>query len=496
MNENFFATATFFITLCLILNIIFASIVVFFERRSPASTWAWLLILFFIPIIGFIVYLVIGRKSNRESTFKAKGKYDREIYFKYLFQEHHNFEYLQKQKSMIENNEKIIDDDYISDLAYLHLNSGSWVTSNNDIDIFFEGDDKFNALIKDIQDAKKFIHIQYYIWRGDELGVRLLEELTKKALEGLEVRIIYDGMGNVRLPRNFFSKFHKAGGHSIAFLPPFIVRINYRNHRKLVIIDGDIGYIGGFNIGDEYLGITKRYGHWRDAHFRIKGDAIDQIQIRFIMDWNFSNKTLQQQIPLNTEYFPVREINNNENSGVKMQIVSSGPDSKWNNIRNGYFKMINEAEKSVYLITPYFVPDDGIFQSLEVAALSGIDVRVVIPANPDHPFVYWASMSYLGELLNAGVKCYQYENGFIHSKVLCVDGNVSSLGTANMDIRSFELNFEVNSFVYDKKITQLLESQFMMDLNDCSEITKEWYRKRNNIFKFKESIARLISPML
>lgn len=492
MNSDFISNSLIILGIILVLNVVLAGVVVFFERRKPASTWAWLLVLFFIPILGFLMYLIIGRKVNREKIFIAKGRYDKEIYFKYLLQEQHNLEHLQRQKKMIENSEKVIDDDYISDLAYLHLNSGNWVTFNNSIEVFFEGREKFDALINDIRNAKNFIHLQYYIWRGDELGSTLVKELTKKALEGVEVRVIYDGMGNVRLPKDFFKPLHDAGGKTVAFLPPFIIRINYRNHRKLAVFDGKIGYIGGFNVGDEYLGITKRYGHWRDAHFRIHGDALDQIQMRFIMDWNFSSKELQQQIPLNSHYLPKHE----QIDGIKMQIVSSGPDTEWKNIRNGYFKMMNEAEKNIYLVTPYFVPDDGIYQALKVAALSGIDVKIIIPANPDHLFVYWASMSYLGDLLKAGVKCYQYENGFTHAKVLCVDGNVTSLGTANMDIRSFELNFEVNSFVYDKDLTRIIENQFIEDLKDCSEITSEWYGKRNNWFKFKESIARLISPML
>ena len=181
---------------------------------------------------------------------------------------------------------------------------------------------------------------------------------------------------------------------------------------------------------------------------------------------------------------------------MRMQIVSSGPDTKFQNIRNGYFKMINEAERNIYITTPYFVPDDGIFGALKIAALSGIDVRIIIPANPDHPFVYWASMSYLGELLEAGVKCYQYNDGFIHSKTVYIDGFVTSVGTANMDIRSFDLNFETNAFIYDRDITKEHEEQFMKDIEKCTEITKEWYDKRTAWFRVKESISRLISPML
>lgn len=476
--------------LVLVGNVILASLVVFFERRNPASTWAWLLVLFFVPILGFVVYMVFGRNSKREKMFREKERYDKGVYYNYLFHNVRSIEKIQEQKSIIAQRGRLVEAEYLTDLAYLHLNSGNWMTFNNKVEYFNNGKDKFEALVQDIRRAKKFIHLEYYIWRGDRLGTRLVEELTKKAAEGVEVRLLYDGMGNIRLPKYFFDKLHAAGGYTAAFLPRFMVRLNYRNHRKLCIIDGEVGYIGGFNVGDEYLGIVKRYGPWRDSHLRFQGDALDQMQMRFIMDWNFTAK--KGKIQLAERYFPERS----QFEGVRTQIVSSGPDTQWKNVRNGYYKMINEAEDHIYLTTPYFVPDDGILEGLRVAALSGLDVRIIIPGNPDHFFVYWASMSYLGELLEAGVRCYQYEKGFIHAKSLFIDGQVASVGTANMDIRSFALNFEVNAFMFDEKITEELEADFLRDLGNCIEITKEWYHRRRWWFKVKEAIARLVSPML
>ncbi|WP_302768826.1 cardiolipin synthase [Anaerotignum lactatifermentans] len=474
----------------LVINVILAGFVVFFERRNPASSWAWLLVLLFIPVFGFVIYMIFGRNSKREKMFRVKEEYDREVYYKYLLQDERCVGRVKAQKEIIEKGGRLVDAEYLTDLAYLHLNSGNWMTFNNKVTRFITGADKFEALVRDIRQAKEFIHLEYYIWRGDKLGTRLVEELTKKAEEGVEVRLLYDGMGNSRLPKGFFDKLHAAGGYTAAFLPPFIVRINYRNHRKLCIIDGKVGYIGGFNVGDEYLGIVKRYGPWRDTHLRVVGDAIDQMQMRFIKDWNFT--TRYGAVQLEQRYFPLRE----QSEGIRMQIVSSGPDTKWHNVHNGYFKMINEAEHHIYLTTPYFVPDDGIFEALRVAALSGLDVRILIPGNPDHFFVYWASMSYLGQLLEAGVRCYQYERGFIHSKSLCIDGKMSSVGTANMDIRSFDLNFEVNAFLYDAAFTRELEQDFLNDLKSSVEITREWYYRRRWWFKVKEAVARLISPML
>ncbi len=471
-------------------NVALAALTVFFEHRNPASTWAWLMVIKFIPIIGFFCYLVFGREGKKEDTFRKKAENDYETYFGYLNRMDKYSVMISAQKRAIEERVDIIDSKNLNDLAYLHINSGSCITYDNTVKSYFDGDSKFEALIEDIRNAEKFIHMEYYILRGDELGKRIVKELAKKAAEGVEVRLLYDAMGNRFLPKDFFKELKEAGGKVGAFLPPFIIRLNYRDHRKIAVIDGKIGYIGGFNIGDEYLGKVKRYGKWRDTHLRIEGDAVDQLQLRFIMDWNF---VCGGEIELSDKYFP---IDKNLSGSVKIQIVSSGPDTKQQNIRNGYFKMINEAEHHIYITTPYFVPDDGIFAALKVAALSGIDVRIIIPANPDHFFVYWASMSYLGELLEAGVKCYQYNDGFVHSKTVYVDSFVTSVGTANMDVRSFDLNFETNAFIYDKRVTEEHERQFLKDIEKSTEITLEWYKKRSAVFKIREAISRLISPML
>ena len=471
-------------------NVILAGLTVFFEHRNPASTWAWLMVILFVPILGFFCYLIFGREAKKEEMFRRKAENDFGTYYGYMSEMDKYSMMISAQRKAIEGRIDIIDSKHLNDLAYLHINSGSCITYSNSVKSYFDGETKFNDLIEDIRNAKDFIHMEYYIVRGDDLGKRIVSELEKKAAEGVEVRFLYDGMGNNTLSGRFFKKLIAAGGKVGRFLPPFITRLNYRDHRKITVIDGKIGYIGGLNIGDEYLGKVKRYGNWRDTHIRIEGDAVDQLQLRFIMDWNF---VYNKETELSDKYFP-EEKNNNGN--VKMQIVSSGPDTMQQNIRNGYFKMMNEAEKNIYITTPYFVPDEGIFAALKVAALSGIDVRIIIPANPDHPFVYWASMSYLGELLRVGVKCYQYTNGFIHSKTVYVDGFVTSVGTANMDIRSFDLNFETNAFIYDREVTREHEEQFLEDIKNSTEITLDWYDRRSPWFRVKEAISRLISPML
>ena len=335
--------------------------------------------------------------------------------------------------------------------------------------------------------------MEYFIIRNDSLGRYIMKILTKKAQEGVEVKLLYDGMGSIRLSPRFFKKFHEAGGRSAAFFPPFLpyinVRINFRNHRKILIIDGEEAYIGGFNIGNEYLGLSSRFNHWRDCHLKIKGSAIDTLEMRFLLDWRFAAR---DPLPETDIYFPERKP---EGSSA-LQIVSSGPDMNYPAIKNGYLKLINKAQHRLYIETPYLIPDDSILEALKIAALSGVDVRLMIPYKPDHFYVYWASLSYVGELLEAGVRCYQYQKGFLHSKIICADGFASSVGTANLDIRSFELNFEVNAFIYDEEISRQLEEKFLLALEDCTEITLETYATRSMRVRFKEGLFRLLSPIL
>jgi cardiolipin synthase len=320
-----------------------------------------------------------------------------------------------------------------------------------------------------------------------------MESLAAKAAQGIEVKLLIDGMGSRKIGRGLTNVLREAGGEVIYFFPPFIpvfnVRINYRNHRKICIIDGKEAYLGGFNVGDEYLGLSKKFGYWRDTHIRIEGSAISSIQWQFFLDWRFASG---EEIKGCQSYIGDR----GEDDQVGIQIVSSGPDSKWPSIKDGYLKMINNAENRLYMETPYFIPDDSIFEALKIAGLSGLDVRIMIPNKPDHPFVYWAGLSYIGELLEAGVKFYTYERGFLHSKVIITDDTVSTVGTANLDIRSFKLNFEINAFIYDKETNSKLAERFIRDLDNCREITMDMYQSRSRIIKIKESVSRLLSPIL
>lgn len=467
------------------INMLFAILLVFFQRKNPTSTWLWFMVIIFLPGIGFLLYLFFGQDFNKKRMFRLKEEEDRLIREKVLCQG----EKIKKDRYKFINPKT---EEYEHFINMHILTSQSYFSQDNEIELYFSGREKFDALMKSISKAKRYIYLEYYIVRSDNLGQKLLDALTEKAKEGVEVKFLYDGMGGRKLARNYFKEFKKAGGKVAVFFPPFLsyfsFRINYRNHRKICIIDGEEAYIGGFNIGDEYLGLSKKFGFWRDTHIKIKGSAVEELKLRFIKDWKFAVK--------NDDNFYADTPTKKGSGRAGVQIVSSGPDSQWASIKDGYFSMITKAKKRIYIQTPYFIPDDSIYDALKVAALSGVDVKIMIPCKPDHPFIYWAGLSYIGELLEAGVKFYTYENGFLHSKTFIMDDFVTSIGTANLDIRSFKLNFEVNAFIYDEEVNQKMIEQFNIDLNHCKEITVEVYENRSNIIKLKEALCRLLSPIL
>lgn len=469
-----------------IINIFLVAIVVIFERRNPVATVAWILLLVFVPILGFLMYIFLGQNLQRKKLFYLKEE-----------EEHELLSLLAGQDVSLHKNSLHFSDprtrEYL-DLVHLQMVSNySLLTQDNKVEVFHEGEELFNRILSSLKNAQNYIHMEYFIIRNDSLGRHIINILTEKAREGVEVKLLYDGMGSIRLSPRFFKKLHEAGGRSAAFFQPFLpyinVRINFRNHRKILIIDGDEAYIGGFNIGDEYLGLSPRFGHWRDCHLNIRGSAIDSLEMRFLLDWRFAARDPLSETDF---YFPTRKP---EGSSA-LQIVSSGPDMNYPAIKNGYLKLINKAKRNVYIETPYLIPDESVLEALKIAALSGVDVRLMIPYKPDHFYVYWASLSYVGELLEAGVRCYQYQKGFLHSKMVCTDGFASSVGTANLDIRSFELNFEVNAFIYDEEISRQLEEKFLLALEHCIEITPETYAMRPMRVRFKEGLFRLLSPIL
>ena len=379
------------------------------------------------------------------------------------------------------------------DLAALLTNtSHSIPLYGSRITTYTDGRSKMEALLTEIACAKHHIHIQYYILNDDETGRRLRDALIAKAREGVEVRILYDDVGSSGAKKSFFRSMRSEGIEVYAFLhvkfPLFTSKVNYRNHRKILVVDGRVGFTGGINIAQRYITGTK-LGPWRDTHLRLEGEAVGMLQIVFITDWFFVTKKLLADYD---KYLPKTHVRDE----TMIQIVTSGPDSDWASIMQAFFSAISHAQHHIYISSPYFLPNEAILTAVKVASLSGIDVRIMIPSRSDSKIVYWASRSYIGELIEANVKVYLYRKGFNHSKLIMIDGRFASVGTANMDIRSFEDNFEVSAILYDRAITESLEADFLRDLERSRLVTREYWESRPLLHNMYEAMSRLFSPLL
>ena len=441
------------------INLIIALTIIFLERKNPAASLAWILVLFVLPIFGIFLYMMLSQNISRHKISRLSER---------------------EMLTMGEEMKGQIADMDSGDFVFSKEESARWKHM-------------IENLLHDINCATKTINVMYYIIKDDKVGKRLLEALTKKAKEGVEVRLLMDALGSRFINDWRLSEFLEAGGKTAYFFKPKLkylyFEMNYRNHRKIVVIDSEIGYTGGFNIAKEYLGQKRKFGYWRDTHIRLQGGAVQDLNARFIMDWRFASK---EQMELDEAYLGAPK-----DAGTSpVQIVSSGPDSVREEIKRSMMKMITYAQKSVYLQTPYFIPDPSMLESLKMAAQSGVDVRIMIPCMPDHMFVYWATYAYCGELLRSGARVFIYDNGFLHAKTLVVDGEVSTVGSANFDRRSFRLNFESNAFVYDKSFGEKMDRQFMIDMEHGHELTRKDYNNRKTAVKFKEAISRLLSDIL
>ena len=478
-----------------IIDVILAGITVFRTQRDIASTWAWLLVLIVLPYVGFILYLFFGRQLSYDEIFAMQDE-----------EKKTRDSFLNKQRELIKQHDLLPPADQkprARMLTELNLvNDYAILTFDNSADIFTNGNDLFNNIIEDINQAKTMIDVEFYTFYDDELGNRILHALEAAAKRGVKVHVIYDTSGSRGTKPKFFKKLRDLGG----FAQPFIStskkywfktpRANYHLHRKLVIIDHKIGYIGGFNIGDQYIDKSKKFGHWCDTHLRVVGQATIMMETRFAMDWNTSVR--RTHLPK----YPIDWINDfkldekRDDSKIPMQIVSSGPDSQNFAIRRAYEQIFSTAQRYVYIQTPYLIPEPPILESLIIAAKSGVDVRIMVPSFPDHPFVYRATEYYAKYLTKNGVKVYKYNKGFLHAKTVVSGANISSVGSANQDFRSYSLNFEVNAICYSPELTKKLKSIFEQELQDCTLMTNDYFDSQTNWRKFKQYFSRLLSPLL
>lgn len=470
-----------------VINIFLALIIVFIGRKSSSSTWAWLFVLLFLPVVGFILYILLGRNLRKKNFVRWRMLHEEEALDVFLKQkkkmQEDSFRFPNK---ITDNHQQLIQ----MNVDYNH----AILTTHNHVDMIIDGKEKFRQVIADIEKAQNHIHMQYYIFKMDETGKSIYDALVKKANEGVEVKVIYDDLGSRKLKKKHFQTLINAGGEVEAFFSTrfalFNPRINFRNHRKLIIIDGKLGYIGGFNIGNEYAGLDKRFGYWRDTHLRITGHSVYSMQTHFLFDWHQAGN-----IPFNSnrpEYFPKFV----ESSTIPIQIVSSGPDTAIESIKDSYIRMILTAKKYVYIESPYFIPDQAFLNAIRIAAASGVDVRVITPAKTDHPFVYGGNSAYGGDLLQYGGRLYRYDKGFLHAKMMVVDDEICTIGTTNIDVRSFSLNFEINAIIYDEDIAKQCRELFEQDLSNSFEVTSEMYAQRNLWTRIRESVSRLLAPIL
>jgi len=465
-----FNTVVFLIYMVLIAGTV---IVVISENRSPIKTMTWLLVLIFVPIVGLIIYNIIGQDTRRmRHISERKYKQIKELSFKNL---------------TYNKNTRILPE-YANLIRLLQTSNLSPVIQGSRIEIITEGSRMFEAMLSDMEKARHHIHIEFFIFKNDETGKIVRNMLMKKAAEGVEVRFIYDNIANWLVPRSFYNEMKKSGVQITslmkAHITKFANRVNYRNHRKIVVIDGRVAYTGGMNISNNYF-INPR---WRDTHLRIHGQGVLGLQANFLIDWYSSGETFLDD----ANYFPETK-NYTQNL---MQIATGGPYSLYHNLLQATVNIIIGAKKYIYMQTPYFLPSEPLFQALQMASLSGIDVRLMVSRQSDSRYVDPAAHSYYSDLLEAGMKIYEMEDRFMHAKTIVCDDMLSVIGSANLDFRSFETNFEINCYIYDSDIALQNREIFLRDMKQCREVSFEEWKKRPQWRRFLDSFMRLFAPMM
>ncbi|NMM50140.1 cardiolipin synthase [Marinigracilibium pacificum] len=466
------------------LTLTFTITVIILEGKNPTKSISWMVIVLFFPVFGILLYLRYGRNFRKEKLFSAKSRQDS---YKIIKQVE---DIDLSQTDILKKDPEVKPFNKIMKLAAAA--NKAMLTDSNSLKILENGAVSFPAMLNGINQARHHIHLCFYSFEEDDIGIQFIEALIKKAKEGVEIRGIFDGIGSWGLSKKIINDLKESGIEVEIFMPvrfPLLTsRLNYRNHRKILIIDGITAFTGGLNIAERYSKIKKDTGFWRDTHIQITGKAATCLQSVFLQDWRFVCKRVFE----GPEYFPKYESESNK----LVQIAASGPDSEEVAIMQAYFTAITTAREYIYISTPYFVPNEAILTALETAALSGVKVKLLLPGMPDHKTLFYTSLSFAKRLIYTGVDVYIYKKGFNHGKVIIVDGIFSSVGTANMDERSFEKNFEVNAFIYDKETTELLSRNFENDLMESDYISPEEFKKRPTSQKILEGVARMISPLL
>ena len=471
--SHVFMAAFYILYFAVIITTVF---VVILDNRNPVKTMAWILVLFFLPVAGLVFYLFFGRSTRREYLISRKG---------YARLTKRPMAEYQTQVSLHAPIEKQTLMNFFS-----HVN-GALPFGGNRTTVYIDGASMLADLIKELYRAKHHIHVEFYIFEDDAVGRLVRDVLIDKAREGVKVRVLHDDVGCWKVSHAFYEQMLCEGIEVMSFLkvrfPQFTGKVNYRNHRKIVVIDGKVGFVGGMNLAERYVkGVP--WGVWRDTHAKLEGKAVYGLQTAFLTDWYAMDRTLFTS----AEYFPKTDVRGN----VVAQIVTSDPVGEWRDIMQGLMMAICSARRYFYVQTPYFLPDEEVKTALQTAALAGVDVRIMLPKKADTWLIHKASLSYLAEMMKAGVKIYLYRKGFIHSKLMVSDDEFSTIGSTNMDFRSFEHNFEANAFFYDKDTASALKEIFLADQRDCMLLSLKVWDKRSWKSKVTESVVRLLSPLL
>ncbi len=473
---------------------IYAAAYIIYRKLDPVKSLSWVIVIFALPYIGLFLYAFLGQNFRKIKIYNRKGVLDEKV----------RRQLSNSQLRKIEKDPFALDENLskFKKLIILNLRGNkSLLGKNHEVDFYFSGREALDSMLETIAMAKKHIHLQSYIIEDDTIGNKFRDALIKKARSGVEVRLIYDDVGCWSIPKEFTESMKNAGIEISVFAPVHILtptsKLNYRNHRKILVVDGHYGFIGGVNIADRYYtgGI---FHEWRDTHIRITGDSVLSLQSSFLLDRYFiKNRQFKKK---RIKYFP------DENSGTQdhppgekniySQIITSGPDSDWSSIMQCYLAAIMQARKNIYIVTPYFTPNETILNAIKVAALGGVNVSIMLPEKSDSTITYWCTISYAEELLEAGVKVYLFSNGFNHSKVISIDGEFCIIGSANLDNRSFDHNFEITSILFDKECALKIESKFNEDLSRCKNLGYSKWAKRSKGKRIKEALARLLSPLL
>lgn len=473
-----YSVLAFIAVACTILIIL----VILSENRNPVKSLAWVTVLLLLPVVGQILYLFFGRNIKNTRMISRRNR------------------------RRLKRRERRIHVDLrkcgLSERAVQQINLGRSLQDaqyypDNTVEVFTDGHSKFEAFEADLLAARESINIQYYIFEDDSTGRRIASILERKAAEGVDVRLIYDHVGSFSVGSGFFRKMQKAGVKAYPFFrvtfPQLATRINWRNHRKLSVIDSRIGWLGGMNVADRYIDGGKKFDTWRDTHVRVTGPIVEALQYSFAVDWNFMGGSL---IEVACPDAPHTKGRQGSVAGVGAQLLTSGPTSQWANIAFAYQKAIANASRRVYIQTPYFLPTEALLKALQSAALAHVDVRIMIPRRSDSAMLSHASASYISECLRAGIKIYFYDAGMLHAKMLIVDDEIVSIGSTNFDFRSFECNFESNLFFYSKELAADMLEVFRADQALSERVQPAVWRRRPRHIKIMESALRLLSPVL